>query len=179
MGKEILQPPGRPTFGARNFVAETAYVCGSVKFGDDVSIWPGVIIRGDVAPITIGQRVNIQDMTMIHTRNRVPLEIGDDAAFGHRAVVHCRRIGRRTLVGIGAIVLDDAEIGEGCLIAAGAVVTPGTIIPDGKLVMGMPAKIVRDLNDRERTYIDDVIQNYLCLKEVHQRGDYPRWFPTA
>ena len=173
-----FQPAGKPAFGKRVFVSETAYICGQVSIGGDCNIWPGVIIRGDVGPIRIGKRVNIQDGTIIHTKTGVPLDIEDDVAFGHRAIAHCRRIGTRSLIGIGATVLDDAEIGEGCLIAAGAVVTPGTIIPDGKLVVGIPGKVLRDLTDRERAYIDEVLTGYRVLAEAHQRGDYPRSFPV-
>ncbi len=171
------QPPGKPRFGRDNFVAETAYVCGNVEFGDECSVWGGAVVRGDISPIRIGHRVNIQDGSIVHTKHSVPLDIGDDVGIGHRAVVHCRRVGRGSLVGIGSVLLDDCEIGERCLIAAGAVLTPGTIVPDGKLVVGLPARVTRDLSEREQEYLDHVISSYVRLGKAHLRNDYPRSFP--
>ena len=173
MKLERTSTPG-PVFGKDVFVAETAYLCGEVTIGDQCSIWPGVVVRADIAPIRIGHQVNIQDGTIIHTKHGVPLDIEDQVGFGHRAVAHCRRIGRGTLVGIGAILLDDCEIGAGCLIAAGTVLTPGTSVPDGKLVIGVPGKVIRDLNDQERGYLRHVTENYLKLGRRHLAGDYPR-----
>lgn len=167
-------PAGQPVFGAGCFLSETAYVCGRVTFGVECSIWPGVVIRADISPITIGDRVNIQDGTIIHTQHGVPLDIEDDVSFGHRAVAHCRRIGCGTLVGIGSILLDGCTIGRQCLIAAGAVLTPETHIGDGQLVIGMPARAVRPLNDDELDYLRYVSTNYLELSRRHGRGDYPR-----
>ncbi len=176
MGTSAGQPP-RPVFGVRNFVAPGALVCGEVTLGDDCSIWPGVVIRGDIAAIRIGHRVNVQDGTVIHTKHQVPLDIEDDVGIGHRAVVHCRRVGRGSLIGIGAVVLDDCVIGTRCLVAAGAVVTPRTQVPDGTLVAGVPAKVVRELTAAEHDYLDHVVQNYLRLAELHRRGDYPACVP--
>src|SRR5262245_33399301 len=149
-----LLPPSRPNFGPDVYVAASAYVCGQVIIGPQTSIWPQVVIRGDIAEIRIGARVNIQDGTIIHTRHGVPLDIEDDVGFGHRAVAHCRRIGRGTLVGIGAVLLDDCDIGSRCLIAAGAILPPETIVPDGMLVRGVPGKVVRALTGEEQRYLD-------------------------
>jgi len=169
----MSQNPIRPTIGRNVYIAPTAYVGGDVTIGDDSTVMHHVTIRGDVSAITIGQRVNVQDGTIIHTKSGVPLDIADDVSIGHRAVVHCRRIGRGTLIGIGAILLDDAEIGKGCIVAAGALVPPGMIIPDGKLVVGLPARITRDVTPEDREYLGRVGASYIVLGRQHAAGRYP------
>jgi len=135
MNEESIQP----RVGRGVYLAETAYVGGDVTIGDACTIMHHVVIRGDVAAIRIGNRVNVQDGAVIHTETGVPLDIGDDVVIGHRAVVHCRRVGRGALIGIGAIVLDQCDVGEGAIVAAGAVVPPGMVVPPGKMAMGVPA----------------------------------------
>jgi carbonic anhydrase/acetyltransferase-like protein (isoleucine patch superfamily) len=165
----------RPTIGKNVFIAPTAYVGGEVVIGDDCTIMHHVTIRGDVSAITIGRWVNVQDGTVIHTLTGVPLEIGDEVVIGHRAVVHCRKVGRRVLIGIGAIVLDDCEIGDGAIIAAGAVLSPGTIVPPGKLVAGVPGKVVRDVTAEQARYVEYALKNYARLNRDHAAGRYPNW----
>jgi len=165
----------RPEIGEGVFIADTAFVGGETTLGDDSTIMHQVTIRGDVGAIRIGRRVNIQDGAVIHTKTGVPLDIEDEVAIGHRAVVHCRRVGRRALIGIGAIVLDDCEIGEGAMIAAGAVIPPGTIVPPGKLVVGVPGKILRDVSEAETGYIDFIVNSYCQLNRKHSAGEYPNW----
>ncbi len=172
-----MNDPVIPTIGSGVYIASTAYVGGDVTLGDDCTVMHHVTIRGDVSAITVGKRVNIQDGTVLHTKTDVPMDLADDIGIGHRAVVHCRRVARHTLIGIGAIVLDDAEVGEDCLIAAGALVTPGTIIPDGSVVMGMPAKVVRAVNAADLEYIDFVVGNYQRLNRLHADGLYPNVAP--
>lgn len=155
------------------YVAPTAWVGGEVTLGDDCTVMHQVVIRGDVSAIRIGARVNVQDAAVLHTRSGVPLEIADDVAIGHRAVVHCRRVGRFSLVGIGAILLDDCEVGEECFIAAGALLPPKTVVPDGKLVLGSPGRILRDVSEEERRYIRFVVENYRRLGASHAQGLYP------
>lgn len=169
----------RPLIGKNVFIADTAVVCGEVTIGDDCTIMHHVLIRGDVSAIRIGARCNVQDGTVIHTKTGVPLDIADDVAIGHRAVVHCRRVGPRTLIGIGAIVLDDCEIGEGCVIGSGAVVPPGTIIPPHKVVLGVPGRIVRDATERDAAYTAFVLGNYLRLGPEHASGRFSRATGTA
>jgi len=164
-----------PILGKDVFIASTAYVGGEVRLGDECTVMHHVTIRADVSPITIGRRVNVQDGTVIHTLTGVPLDIGDEVVIGHRAVVHCRKVGSRVLVGIGAIVLDDCEIGDGAIIAAGAVVPPGTIVPSEKLVMGLPGRVLRDVTDDERAYVAYALQNYARLNREHAAGRYPNW----
>lgn len=165
----------RPTIGKNVFIASTAYIGGEVTIGDECTIMHHVTIRGDVSAITIGRRVNVQDGTVIHTLTGVPLEIGDEVVIGHRAVVHCRKVGNRVLIGIGAIVLDDCKIGDGAIIAAGAVLSPGTIVPPGKLVAGVPGKVVRDVSDEQAKYVEYALENYARLNRDHAGGRYPNW----
>ena len=165
--------PIRPRIGRNVYIAPTSFVAGDLVIGDDCTIMHHVMIRADIAPIRIGKRVNVQDGSNLHTKFGVPLEIGDDVAIGHRAVVHCRRVGDRTLIAIGAIVLDDAEIGADCVIGAGAVVAPGTIIPDGRMVLGLRGRIVRDTNVQDRAMVRDVVENYLRLGREYAAGRFP------
>jgi carbonic anhydrase/acetyltransferase-like protein (isoleucine patch superfamily) len=165
--------PIHPKIGKNVYIAPTSYVAGELTIGDDCTIMHHVTIRADVSTITIGNRVNVQDGTVIHTKTGDPLTISDDVGIGHRAVVHGRTVGPNTLIGIASVILDDCIVGADCLIAAGAVLTPGTVVPDGKVVMGMPAKVVRDVNDRDREYIRFVVENYLRLSAEHAGGRYP------
>jgi carbonic anhydrase/acetyltransferase-like protein (isoleucine patch superfamily) len=163
--------------GQHVYIAPTAYVGGEVVIGDQCTVMHHVVIRGDVSAIRIGCRVNFQDGVIVHTNDGVPLDIEDDVSIGHRAVVHCRRVGAGSLIGTGAIVLDDCEIGRHCIIGAGAVVPPNTIIPDGKLALGVPAKVVRDVKETELAYMRKAVDSYLRLGPLHSAGRYPAYQP--
>jgi len=167
----------RPFLGRDVYIAPTSYVGGDVVIGDQSTVMHHVMIRGDIAPIRIGARVNIQDGAILHTPHGIPLDISDDVGIGHRAIVHCRRIGPRTLIGMGAILLDDCEIGSRCVIAAGTVLSPKTIVPDGSVVMGVPGKVVREVTDRDLKAIDHVVQSYLELGRLHAAGRFPNITP--
>ena len=134
-----------PLLGERCFVAETAAVIGNVTMGDDVSVWYGAAIRGDAEPIVIGDRSNIQDNATIHNDDGHPVVIGRDVSIGHNAVVHGATLEDGVLVGMGAVVLDGAVVGENSLVAAGALVKKNAVIPPNCLVIGTPAKVVRQL----------------------------------
>lgn len=168
-----------PIVGRDVFLAPTSYVAGDVIIGDESTIMYHVVVRADIAPIRIGARVNIQDGSVVHTKYATPLDIEDDVGVGHRAVVHCRHIGSGTLVGTGAIVLDDCEIGRQCVIAAGTVLPPGTKIPNGKVVMGVPGKVVRDVTPADLAMIDHVISSYRRLGRRHAAGEFPNISPPA
>ena len=155
------------------FVSPHAVIVGDVHVGTDSNIWPFVSARGDVAPIHVGARCSVQDHTMLHCKHKVPLIIEDDVLIGHHAVVHCSRIGSFTMVGIGSRILDEAVVGTGCIIAAGAVVPPKMIVPDGKVVAGVPAKILRDVTVGDQAYIKDVLLRYVELAKAHVAGKYP------
>lgn len=155
------------------YAARTAVIVGDVALGIDCNIWHHAVVRGDVAAIRLGARVNVQDGAVLHCQLGVPLQIGDDVAIGHLAVVHGKSVGARTLVGTRATVLDDCEIGEDCLIAAGSLLPPGTVVPSGSLVVGTPAKVVRETRDEDRAYIRRVVETYLDLARRHAAGEFP------
>lgn len=156
------------------FLAATAVVVGDVTLGVDASIWFGAVIRGDVAPVRIGRRVNVQDNAVIHCDTGVTNEIEDDVTIGHGAIVHGAYVGAGSLIGMGATVLGGTRIGKGCLIAAGAVVPPGLIVPDGHCVMGVPGKIVRPVRDSERAYMTRLTTHYVTLAQQHVDGAFAR-----
>jgi len=162
-----------PRLGRDVFIASTAYVGGDVELGDQVAVMHHVVIRGDIAPIRIGNRVNIQDGSVVHTPHGKALEIGDDVGIGHRAVVHCAAIGGRSLIGIGSILLDECHIGSRCLIAAGSVLPPGSVVPDDTVVMGIPGKPIRRTTKEDLTVIDHVVRSYIDLGRKHAAGGFP------
>ncbi|MGJ8687520.1 MAG: gamma carbonic anhydrase family protein [Spongiibacteraceae bacterium] len=163
--------------GEGQFVADGAAVIGNVVLHESVSVWFNVVIRGDSDSITIGARSNIQDGSVLHIDSGFPLNIAEDVTVGHKAMVHGCRIGAGSLIGINAVVLNGAQIGKGCLIGANALVTEGMVIPDGSLVMGSPAKIKRQLSDKEREglmhsaahYVENG-QRYLRELRVQEQG---------
>ena len=128
------------------FIAPTAVLVGDVVVGPEVGIWFGVVARGDIETITIGARSNVQENCVLHTDTGYPLVIGNNVTIGHAAIVHGCTIGDNTLIGMGATVLNGAVIGKNCLIGANALVTEGKVIPDNSLVMGAPAKVVREID---------------------------------
>jgi len=129
-----------PRIDASVFVSEAAYVVGDVTIGKGSSVWPGAVIRGDVCAIRIGANTHVEDNSTVH-HGPDGVDIGDNVTIGHNVVVHCRRIGDSTLVGNGATLLDGAEIGSNCVVAAGAVVRPGTKAPDFSFLVGVPAEV--------------------------------------
>lgn len=149
------------------YIADTARVVGDVRLGRDVNIWYGAAIRGDVAPIVIGEATNVQDNAVIHCDHRYANVIGREVIIGHGAIVHGESVGDGTLIGMGAVVLGHTKIGRGCLIAAGAVVPPGLEVPDGMVVVGVPGKIVRAVNDADRAYLAKLPQHYVRLARRH------------
>lgn len=129
------------------YVAEDASVIGDVVLGEDSGLWFGCVLRGDNETITIGARSNVQEHCVFHTDLGFPLEIGEGCTIGHRAMLHGCTIGDNSLIGIGAIVLNGARIGKNCLVGAGALVTEGKTFPDNSLIIGSPARVVRELDD--------------------------------
>jgi len=132
------------------YVAENATVLGKVKLCKDSSVWFGAILRGDTELITIGERSNVQDGSVLHTDIGFPLNIGKDVTVGHKVMLHGCTIGDGSLIGINSVVLNGAKIGKGCLIGANTLVTEGTEIPDGSLVMGSPGKVKGELNEDQK-----------------------------
>ncbi|MDP3178671.1 MAG: gamma carbonic anhydrase family protein, partial [Spirochaetaceae bacterium] len=142
------------------FVAASADVCGSVELGQDSSVWYGAVLRGDVASITIGAMTNIQDGCVVHVDSGRPCVLGEGVSVGHRAVVHACDIGSYSLIGMGAIVLDGAKIGEQCIVGAGSLVTQNKSFPPGSMILGSPAKVVRELT-----------LGYLEVKTIEEMAD--------
>jgi carbonic anhydrase/acetyltransferase-like protein (isoleucine patch superfamily) len=168
-GAHILAFDGRrPQIASGAWVAPGATVVGDVVLGPESSVWYGCVLRGDVHSIRVGARTNIQDASVLHvTRDRHPTLVGDEVTVGHRAVVHGCRVGEGALIGIGAIVLDGAEIGEEALVGAGAVVTPGVKVPPRTLVVGAPAKVVRQLEAEELTMQRERTLLYVATARQH------------
>lgn len=139
----------KPTFATpfNGWVANSAEVIGDVTLGQNASVWFGAVIRGDNANISIGNNTNVQENSVIHTDEGINVTIGDNVTIGHLAMLHGCQIGDNSLIGIGAVVLNNAKIGKNCVIGAKALVTEGMEIPDNSLVMGMPAKVVKTLDD--------------------------------
>lgn len=151
----------KPTLGPGVFVAPTASVIADVVIGEGSSIWFGTVVRGDVFPIRIGARTNVQDNAVVHvTGGKASTTIGDDVTIGHLALIHGCVIGDRCLIGMGSILLDGAVIEDECLIGAGTLVPPRMRIPSRSLVMGQPAKIVRPLRDGELEHIREAAALY-------------------
>ncbi len=140
----------KPIVDGDFYVAENATVLGKVKLCKDSSVWFGATLRGDTELITIGERSNVQDGSVLHTDIGFPLDIGKNVTIGHKVMLHGCTIGDGSLIGINAVVLNGAKIGKGCLIGANALVTEGMEIPDGSLVMGSPGKIKGELNEDQK-----------------------------
>jgi carbonic anhydrase/acetyltransferase-like protein (isoleucine patch superfamily) len=153
------------------FLASTCILTGEIEIGEQASFWFGAVVRGDVAPITIGKRVNVQDNAVVHCDSNVPNVIEDDVTIGHGAIVHGMRVGEGSLIGMGATLLSRTKIGRGCLVAAGAVVPPGLEVPDSMAVMGVPGKIVRPVKDEEREYMRWLTAHYVELAQKYVKGE--------
>lgn len=132
------------------FVAQGAVVLGDVELGAQSSVWYNAVLRGDIAPIVVGEKTNIQDCAVLHGATGYPVRVGNGVTVGHGAIVHGCTVGDNTLVGMGAIVLNGARIGSDCIIGAGALVTQGTVIPNGSVAFGSPAHVVRAVTDDDR-----------------------------
>jgi len=164
----------KPRLGERVYIDPRAHVSGDVVLGDDVSIWPMAVLRGDVNFIRIGARSNIQDGCVVHITHEFPAKpeghpvvVGEDVTVGHAAILHGCTIGDRCLVGMGAIIMDGAVLEPDCLIAGGAVVTPGTVVPSGTLWRGNPARRARDLSQQEISWQGYSAAHYVRLKDFY------------
>lgn len=159
-----------PVFGKNCFLSENSVVIGDVIMGDDCSVWYGVVIRGDVNSIRIGNKVNIQDGSTLHTLyEKSVIEIGDNVSVGHNVVIHGAKIEKNCLLGIGSIILDNAIIGEGSIIAAGSVVLAGTKVEPGSLYAGVPAKRIKSVEpDQSKEMIEKIANNYVFYAEWYR-----------
>lgn len=164
-----------PTFAdeASTWIAPDAAVIGDIVIGRDVGIWFGAALRGDNETITIGDGVNVQEHTIMHTDPGYPLTIGAGCTIGHRALLHGCTIGENTLIGMGAIILNGAKIGDNCLVGAGALVTERKTFPDGSLIVGSPAKIGRALDAQAIERLRLSAQNYIANQKRFRAGLRP------
>jgi carbonic anhydrase/acetyltransferase-like protein (isoleucine patch superfamily) len=157
-----------PSISPDCFIAPTSTIIGDVQIGSQSSVWFGSVIRGDVFDIKIGNNTNIQDNSVIHvTTNKHATLIGNNVTIGHSVTLHGCLIKDNTLIGIGAIVMDQSEIDEWSIIAAGSVLKPGSKVPSGKLWGGAPAKEIRNITDKEREWINELSINYINLSKEY------------
>ena len=156
----------RPKLHPTAFVHDSAEVIGRVALAEGSSVWPGCVLRGDIDSITIGAGSNVQDLTVIHTREGHPTIVGRGVTVGHRAILHGCRVGDLTLIGMGAIIME-ASVGPRCLIGAGALITAGMKIPAESLVLGAPAKVVRKLKPAELRMLKASERSYRALAKSH------------
>lgn len=158
-----------PQIAASAYIDPAAVVIGDVTIGENSSLWPCVVVRGDVHWIRIGARTNIQDGTICHVmRDEHPLQLGDNVTVGHGAILHGCNIESRVLIGMGAIILNGAKIGGGSIIAAGTLVTEGAVVPPGSLFMGSPGKLRRALSPEDQISIDGYAQRYVEYSETYK-----------
>ena len=162
----------RPAIGRRVWIDPSATVIGRVTLGDDASIWPGAVLRGDVNRIEIGARTSIQDGSILHVASDrlaggggIPLLVGDDVTIGHRVILHACTVGRRCLIGMGAILMDGVVVGDESIVGAGSVVPAGKQIPPRTLWVGSPARQARVLTDKEIAYLAESAAHYVALKD--------------
>lgn len=159
-----------PRMAASAWVAEGAQVMGNVVLGEDASVWFGAVVRGDTESITVGAGSNIQDASVLHADIGQPLVIGERVTVGHQVMLHGCTIGDESLIGIGAIVLNGAKIGRNCLVGAGSLVTEGKEFPDGCMIIGSPAKAVRQLTPEQIDGLRRSAEHYIDNARRFQRG---------
>jgi carbonic anhydrase/acetyltransferase-like protein (isoleucine patch superfamily) len=158
-----------PKTGKNCLTAEGSKVIGNVKMGDNCSIWYNAVIRGDIEKIEIGDFTNVQENSALHVDHEESLKIGSYVTIGHNAVVHACNVGDNCLIGMNATILSGAAIGDNCIIGAGALVPENKEIPEGSLVLGVPAKVIRNLSEEEKEHIHHHAVNYAGLIEEHRK----------
>jgi carbonic anhydrase/acetyltransferase-like protein (isoleucine patch superfamily) len=156
------------------FIAPGAVVLGDVAVGRDASIWYNAVVRGDMAPIRIGDESNLQDLCVVHVDEDVPCLIGNRVGVGHRSILHGCVVEDDSLIGMGAILLNRVRVGTGSVVGAGALLTEGMVVPPGSLVLGMPARVVRPVDDALRRRITATWTHYVELARRHRRGEVGR-----
>lgn len=168
--KNIFKARGKsPQIHNKAWIAPTAAVIGDVTIGEGSSVWFHTTLRGDVMPILIGKEANIQDGTVIHgTFEKYGTTVGDRVTVGHSCILHGTLIGDETLIGMGSILMDNSKIGSGCIVGAGSLVTEGSQFPDGVLILGRPAKVIRELKPEEKAFLPQSADNYLLYQSWYQ-----------
>jgi len=156
------------------FIAPSAVVLGEVTLGARSSIWYQCVVRADMAPISVGEDSNIQDLSMVHVDDGVPCAVGRRVGVGHRAILHGCTVEDECLIGMGAILLNHVRVGAGSVVGAGAVLTEGMEVPPGSLVLGVPARVIRPVDDVLRRRISGTWRHYVELSRRHRQGEIPR-----
>jgi len=160
-----------PRIAKSAFVSEAAYVIGDVEIGENSSVWPGAVIRGDLTSIKIGANTTVQDNSVLHADIDAPMEIGDNVLIGHGVILHGMKIDNNALIGNNATLLDDTKIGSFCIVAAGSVVSPGKEVPDNSLVAGVPAKIKGQVSQQQIAQQKEWLQIYAeLMKRYKEQG---------
>ncbi len=145
------------------FIAETAQIIGDVSIGKQSSVWHGAVLRGDIAPLIVGERSNIQDNCVFHGTSSYGVVVGNDVTIGHAVVLHGCQIGDKTLIGMGSCVMDEAMIPTNCIIGAGTLITPRTQFEPGHLILGRPGRMIRKLTEKELNYLEESAKNYILI----------------
>jgi len=162
-----------PTVHPTAYIAPGAVVVGDVSLGEEASVWYHAVVRGDMEPIVIGERSNIQDGCVIHVDEGLPCTVGRRVVVGHRVILHGCAVEDDCLIGMGSIVLNRAVVGAGSLVAAGAVVPEGMVVPPRSVVMGVPGRIIRQVDDQMAERMAEGWRHYVKLARGHARGEYP------
>lgn len=160
----------KPSLPEEYYVADSASVIGAVTLHNQTSIWFGAVLRGDIEPIMVGERSNIQDNSVAHTSRNRPVILGDDVTVGHKVTLHGCRVGNNCLIGMGAILLDGCEIGDNCIIGAGSLIGMGKKIPTGSLAVGSPARVIRTLSEDDISDIRKYAERYVALQTRYRAG---------
>lgn len=159
-----------PQLAAGAWVAETATVIGQVRMDEGASVWYGAVLRGDNDLIHIGRNSNVQDGSVLHTDTGMALTLGENVTVGHQVMMHGCSVGDGSLIGIQAVVLNGAKIGRNCIVGAGALVTEGKEFPDGSLIVGSPARLVRKLEPQHMAMLAHLAEHYLMQTQRHRNG---------
>ncbi|MDP6778832.1 MAG: gamma carbonic anhydrase family protein [Candidatus Latescibacteria bacterium] len=154
------------------YIAKGSVVIGDVALGKEASVWYNTVVRGDMAPITVGDQTNIQDLSVVHVDTGFPCAIGNRVSVGHRVILHGCTVEDDCLIGMGSILLNGVHLGEGSIVGAGAVVLQNTVIPPGSLVLGFPAKVVRPVDDTLTSQIELTWKHYVKEAEDHRSGAF-------
>lgn len=166
--KKMIYPYNNktPKIAESAFIADYVTITGDVTVGEETNIWFNTSIRGDVAPTVIGKKVSIQDNSVLHQSPNNPLIIEDEVTVGHQVILHSCKIRKNALIGMGSIILDNAEVGEGAFIGAGSLVPQGKVIPPHSVAFGRPAKVIRPVNDDDRKDMERIVREYV------EKGQY-------
>jgi carbonic anhydrase/acetyltransferase-like protein (isoleucine patch superfamily) len=159
-----------PSLPEECYVADNATVIGDVALGNQSSVWFGTVLRGDIEPIIIGERSNIQDNSVAHTGKGAPTILGDDVTVGHKVTLHGCKVGNNCLIGMGAILLDGCEIGDNCIVGAGSIVGQNRKIPAGSLAVGSPARVIRNLTGEDISNVRKYAARYVVKMKQYRNG---------